>query len=73
MADECKHPAYALIDGDLKCVGCGAPSPSPKWRENVFGRKVVEQSETENKGRFWPSESKRISPPRGPAGKFSKR
>lgn len=61
--EACNHPAYALADGVLRCVSCGEPSPSANWPENVYGAKAVEQAETENKGRFWPSESKRIQRP----------
>lgn len=57
--EPCEHPAYALVEGVLSCVSCGEPSPSPKWPENVYGAKAIEQEATENKGRFWPSESKR--------------
>lgn len=62
--EECKHSAYMLKDGNLVCASCGAPSPSERWRKNVFGHnapeaKAVDQTEVENKGRFWPSESKR--------------
>lgn len=56
---ECKHAGYLMRDGALVCAQCGTPSESPKWRANVFGAKAVEQGGTENKGRFWPSESKR--------------
>lgn len=58
----CNHPAYVLADGVLLCVSCGESSPSAKWPENVYGAKAVDQQETENKGRIWPPESKRIRP-----------
>lgn len=58
-APTCEHPAYAIVEGVLVCHNCGAPSPSEKWQGNVYGEKAVEQQNTENKGRFWPSESKR--------------
>lgn len=53
------HQGYSMVDGNLVCATCGEPSPSPKWPENVYGRKAVEQAGTENKGRIWPSQSKR--------------
>lgn len=57
--NDCTHPGYALREGQLVCVSCGEASPSPKWPEQVYGTKAVEEDEVENKGRFWPSESKR--------------
>ncbi|MEK7765268.1 MAG: hypothetical protein AAB368_03425 [bacterium] len=33
----CKHFGYLLKDGKLICADCGEPSPSEKWRDNVFG------------------------------------
>lgn len=33
----CKHPAYRIVDGDLKCVSCGASSPSRTWEANTYG------------------------------------
>lgn len=33
----CKHPGYLIVDGVLSCVECGQPSPSQKWRANVYG------------------------------------
>jgi hypothetical protein len=59
---DCTHPAYSLVEGVLVCVSCGEPSASSNWPENVYGAKAVEQQTTENKGRFWPSESKRSRP-----------
>lgn len=61
MAEKSDHScsAYTLKDGNLVCVGCGAPSKSTKWRENVFG-KAIEQAKVENKGRVMPPESKRL-------------
>lgn len=53
------HAAYTLRDGQLVCATCGEPSPSKKWRQNVFG-KAVEKAETENKALSWPPESKRL-------------
>lgn len=65
MDGHCEHSAYALVEGALVCSNCGAPSPSAKWSQNVYGEKAVEQGNTENKGRFWPSESKRLAGRRG--------
>lgn len=62
---ECQHPAYSLVGGVLVCASCAEPSPSSKWPQNVYGEKAVEQGNTENKGRFWPSESKRLAGRRG--------
>jgi len=59
---DCAHPAFNLVEGELLCISCGKPSPSSHWPSNVYGAKAVEQGETENKGRFWPSESKRLGP-----------
>lgn len=33
----CKHPGYLIVDGVLKCSECRQPSPSQKWRGNVYG------------------------------------
>lgn len=38
---ECKHQGYRMREGELVCDSCGAPSPSRKWRSNVFGAAAV--------------------------------
>ena len=37
---KCAHPAGYLLDGKgvLRCVDCGAPSESRRWRQNVYGK-----------------------------------
>ena len=58
---EHKCEAFSLMDGVLVCRGCGNPSPSAKWKENIYGPsgKAVEQSQTANKAVSFPPESKR--------------
>lgn len=37
MAKKCPHTGYLMKDGELVCAECGEPSPSEKWRTNVYG------------------------------------
>ncbi len=40
MTDQCKHRAYSLKDGQLVCQQCGEPSPSVRWKANVYGQQT---------------------------------
>jgi len=56
--EECNHPAYTLDQGALVCCACGAPTPSEKWEDNVFGKEY--KATVEDKARrIWPSQSRR--------------
>lgn len=37
---KCLHKGFLIRDGELVCAECGEPSPSEKWRQNVYGAKV---------------------------------
>lgn len=42
MPNKCEHKGYVMRDGDLVCKQCGEPSPSKKWRTNVYGIEAAE-------------------------------
>ena len=81
---KCEHKAgYYLKDGELRCVDCGEPSHSAKWRANVYGIKEAESMEKmdkqpvgnkmqpppENKAQIWPPAQKRTAVAARPVGR----
>ncbi len=42
--------AYVLRDGKLVCQSCGEPSPSERWRGNVYGQQQQAATATARRG-----------------------